>query len=279
MPQLEKIAVARLLPPSHRMRDDIRGEDWEEFKESIAELGLIHPITVRVVGQGYEIVCGDRRSLAHIELGLDEIMANVYLAEEPVDLEKIMAHENGQRKELDPIEEGRFYARQVEQYRISASEVARRNRKPISRVSRLIDIVAGDPAISEALRVGRISQAQAEQLNLVSDAIGREQMLHYATANGLSADFIRRWREQRESAGLDKGTIDVAEAIHNYKAPDTRHQTRCEIHNAWVQFSDAPPRTICYDCWQLIPQAMMALQKELQADADVPGVDGEAVSS
>lgn len=264
MSQVREIEVQLIEPPDEPMRDTSITEGLDELIESISAYGLLQPIGVRDLGGRYRLIWGFRRTLAHREMGKETIMAVVFGSDEEADEEQFMAHENFHRTELDPVEEARFYARLQRIHSISVAEVARRCRRPYARVCRLLEILHGDPDILKAVRDGTISQAQAEELNLVPDEPGRRQMLHYAAANGLSATFIRRWREQRVDAGLDVSLEGVAAALRDHKPPDYRTQARCDFHGDWTDMQKCMPRQICDDCWQLLGTAMDFYQQALQ---------------
>lgn len=288
MPELKLIPVAAIEPPDNPMRQEsTRGEDWEDFKESIAVV-LLQPIGVRDLGpepslgqwvgdegapsvsgeavHSYKLIWGMRRTLAHRELGKEVIQAVVFGVGEQADEETFMAHENFHREDLNLAEEARYYKRLADKFAISTAEVARRCRRPYSRVSRLLATLSGDPDILDALRIGRISQAQADELNQVKDAEGRRQMLHYSSENGLSAQFVRRWREQREASGMDVGMKQVEQTIKDYRAPDYRTQARCEIDSKWVGQEEAMPRIICLEHWQMLGEAFTCLEKYLKGE-------------
>jgi hypothetical protein len=120
----------------------------------------------------------------------------------------------------------------------------------------MLDLIAGDPDVAEALRRGEINRAQATEINKFTDEIGRKQALTFARSNGLSALYIRRWREERERAGLVESAEQVKAALANIPAVDISSMVRCHLHNEYVNIADQQMRPICNECWDVVLQAM-----------------------
>ena len=100
-------------------RDDARAINAETvvgLAESIANVGLINPIRVRVAGDGWEVIAGVHRLEACKSLGLVEIAADV-VADDDLHAELAMIDENLCRAELTPSDRARQTARRAEIYR------------------------------------------------------------------------------------------------------------------------------------------------------------------
>ena len=258
MSENKAVPVALLVPPEHPMRSESLYERLDELKESMAGEGLKQPIGVEATPEGYfEIIWGMRRSLAARELGWSEIKAEVYQPGE-IDKEMAKAHENFHRADLNPIEEAEYYRRLQERYTISATEVARRCRRNVNTVLRLLTLLDGDPAVAAAVRDGSLSQAQAVEINLITDDIGRTQGLHYARENGLSARFLQAWRKGRTASGVEASSAQVAAEMAATRPLDYKNMVRCQLHDDWVEMTQCFPRAICEECWGTILDALAA---------------------
>jgi ParB/RepB/Spo0J family partition protein len=96
----------------------------EELAASIKDHGLIQPITVRPIGDYYEIVAGERRFRACEILKWQEIPCFVAeLSDE--EAAAIMLTENVSRKDLDPIDEARAYRVRIDRFGWSTAECAK----------------------------------------------------------------------------------------------------------------------------------------------------------
>src|SRR5262245_27170013 len=184
MRELKEIPLDNIYPPDNPMREDTTEEGLTELCESIAAHGLSQPIGVAPIEDGfYTLIWGCRRYLAHRQLGLPNIPAFICeVGEEEADI--LMAHENFHRTQLNPIEEGKFYKRHMETHNISYDEMARRARCHPGRVREMINLLDSDADVLVALKSGRLSKAQALEINRIKDDYGRIQALTWATQQG-----------------------------------------------------------------------------------------------
>ena len=108
--ELSKIRPNRLNP-----RLDINIENLNQLADSIREVGLLEPIIVRPVDNGYEVVVGERRYRAAQQVGLEKVPAIIrsYSDHEVVELNLI---ENIQREDLSAIEKGNCCRELLEKY-------------------------------------------------------------------------------------------------------------------------------------------------------------------
>jgi ParB family chromosome partitioning protein len=105
-------------------RQTFQEEALRELAESIQTHGLAQPPTLRLVGDRYEIVAGERRVRAMRLLGWAEIPAFVREMDDET-ASAIMLAENVQRTDLDPLEEARAYASRRERFGYSVEDLAR----------------------------------------------------------------------------------------------------------------------------------------------------------
>ena len=157
----------------------------EELKSSIKDKGFLQPILVRVDGDGYEVIAGERRLRAARALGLEEVPAiikNVSLQESFV----LALVENIQREELNAIEEAQAFLRLTEEYKLSRDEVAKAVAKDPSTISNALRLLALPEYIQEAVMDEKISMGHARSLLAVGNEIRQKQLFEKILAKGLS---------------------------------------------------------------------------------------------
>ncbi|HZS57766.1 MAG TPA: ParB/RepB/Spo0J family partition protein [Gemmatimonadaceae bacterium] len=120
---LREIAVADIRPNPYQPRTEFRSEDIDELKESLAQNGLLQPITVRPAGAGFELIAGERRLRAAMALGWQQISAIVKSIDDKAALTFALV-ENLQRADLNPIEEAEGYQRLADDFHLSHGEIA-----------------------------------------------------------------------------------------------------------------------------------------------------------
>ncbi|MDP2945351.1 MAG: ParB/RepB/Spo0J family partition protein, partial [Atribacterota bacterium] len=110
-------------PNLFQPRKNFDKEKMEELKGSIEKHGIIQPIVVRKMANGYEIVAGERRLKAAKEIGLKKIPVIIKSINNEKSLE-IALVENIQREDLNPIEQANAFKRLTDEFNLTQQELA-----------------------------------------------------------------------------------------------------------------------------------------------------------
>lgn len=152
-------------------------EALTELSNSIKELGVIQPITVRKLeDNSFQLVSGERRFRASKLIGNKTIPAYIRTANDQEMLEMALV-ENIQRKNLDPIEVALSYQRLVEEIKLTQEELSTRVGKKRSTVTNYLRLLKLDPIIQTGMRDGFLSMGHGRALINV-DSI-EEQLVIY----------------------------------------------------------------------------------------------------
>ena len=155
---------ARAIRPNPAQpRKIFRQEALEELAESIRRHGILQPLSVRRVGNSYELIAGGRRLRAAQLAGLTEIPCIVMTMD---DKESGMAAlvENLQRQDLDFIEEARGISYLMERWSMSQEQAARIIGKSQSSVANKLRILRHSAKVLEALRAAQLTERHARAL-------------------------------------------------------------------------------------------------------------------
>jgi len=135
-----------------------------ELANSIKELGVIQPITVRkTANNNFQLVSGERRFRASKLIGKETIPAYVRIANDQEMLEMALV-ENIQRKNLDPIEVSLSYQRLVDEIKLTQEELSIRVGKKRSTVTNYLRLLKLDPIIQTGMRDGFLSMGHGRAL-------------------------------------------------------------------------------------------------------------------
>ncbi len=94
---LENVPISSIRPNPQQPREHFDEETLAALGESIREVGVLQPVLVRVVGEGYELIAGERRWRAARRVGLHTIPAIVRVADDAAVLQQAIV-ENVQRE-------------------------------------------------------------------------------------------------------------------------------------------------------------------------------------
>ena len=161
---LETIQVNPYQPRTYFDEDSL-----SELATSIRELGVIQPITVRKLGDTYQLVSGERRFRASKLIGNKTIPAYIRTANDQEMLEMALV-ENIQRKNLDPIEIALSYQRLIDEIQLTQENLSVRVGKKRSTVANYLRLLKLDPILQTGMRDGFISMGHGRALINVSDS-------------------------------------------------------------------------------------------------------------
>lgn len=156
---IDKINLNKFNP-----RRDFDQSSLEELSESIKKHGIIMAITVRKVGNSYELISGERRVRASRMAGLKKIPALIIKVEQDVKLIEMAIIENVQRVDLNPIELAYSYQRLIEEYHYTQEQVSDRIGKDRTTVTNLIRLLKLPEKVQEDIRIGILSMGHARAL-------------------------------------------------------------------------------------------------------------------
>ncbi|MEO0271244.1 MAG: ParB/RepB/Spo0J family partition protein [candidate division WOR-3 bacterium] len=174
--EIIKIPIINIKESKFQMRRKITPETLKDLVESIKEKGIIEPVIVRPINEGYEIIAGHRRFLAAKEAGLMEIPC---IVKEVSDTEaaEISIIENIQRENLNPIEEAIAIKRLIDDFNLTHEEVAKKIGKSRVYVTNLLRLLKLPSVIKENIEKGELSEGHARVLLSLKD---EEEMIKLA---------------------------------------------------------------------------------------------------
>ena len=199
VPQM--IAVDQIRPSSQQVRARFDAEPLSELAESIRLHGVLQPLLVRKLADGYELIAGERRWRAARLAGLTSVPAVVRGGAGNDEQLVLGLIENLQRTDLDPVEEARGLRRLIEEFGLTHEEVAQRLGKHRVSVTQSMRLLAGSAAVQSAVASGVISAGHARALIALAGPDAQEQGLKVVIARHLSVrqteNWVRTYRPQR----------------------------------------------------------------------------------
>src|SRR5690349_12602873 len=220
VPQM--IAVDQIRPSRQQVRTRFDAEPLGELAESIRLHGVLQPLLVRPLADGYELIAGERRWRAARLAGLQAVPA-VVRSDAGNDGQLVLGlFENLQRTDLDPVEEARGLRRLIEEFGLTHEEVAQRLGKHRVSVTQSLRLLAGCPAVQSAVASGVISAGHARALIALEGQQAQEHGLKVVIAKHLSVrqaeNWVRTYRPRRRkhtdsSAELRAIAADVESSL------------------------------------------------------------------
>lgn len=167
--ELLTLPISKVEPRAEQPREYFDEKALQELADSIAQYGLIQPITVRKLDTGYyQIIAGERRWRASRLAGLSEVPVRVIEADDRRTAELALV-ENLQREDLNPIEEAKGYKTLIDEYGLTQDEAAKsvgRSRPAVTNAMRLLSLSS---PVLEMVEKGELSAGHARALIPISD--------------------------------------------------------------------------------------------------------------
>lgn len=157
------VRIALVEPKVGQPRKNFDAEELQNLALSIAQYGIIQPITVRKVGDMYRIIAGERRWRAARMAGLSEIPVVIMDADEQKSAEMALV-ENIQRENLNPIEEAEAIEALMDEFGLTQDEASKRIGRSRSSVANLLRLLDLPDSVREYVSSGTLSAGHAKAI-------------------------------------------------------------------------------------------------------------------
>lgn len=185
-----EIPTSAVSPNPHQPRVHFDEEGLVELAASIAAMGVLQPILVRLVAKGnYELIAGERRWRAAKRAGLTTIPAVVRVSDEEGSMEQALV-ENLHREDLTPMEEAAAYQQLIEDFDLTHDVLSKRIGKSRSAITNTIRLLGLPPAVQRLLADGQLSAGHARALLSTPDRTRQEELARTAVAEGWSVRMV-----------------------------------------------------------------------------------------
>ena len=182
----QELPIHRVEPNPNQPRQDFDEEELQNLADSIAEHGVVQPLTVRELGSGYyQIIAGERRWRAARLAGLSQIPAVIIEADDKKTMELALI-ENLQRQDLNPVEEAMGYQALMTDYGMTQEETAKRVGKSRPAVANALRLMNLCPQVLDMVRSGKLSAGHARAVLTVKDEKLQQQAAQKIAALDLS---------------------------------------------------------------------------------------------
>jgi len=196
-PAPSEIPLSRIRPNPYQPRHASDQAEIESLAASIKEHGVLQPVLVTELLDGYQLVAGERRFRAAQLAGLERIPAVVRQMSDRERLELALV-ENLQRSDLNAIEEARAYRQLMNDFGLTQEQVAARVGRARATVANTVRLLDLDPGVQDAVAGGQVSEGHARALGGLPGP-AQAQLLGAVIARGLSVrqteELARRLRD------------------------------------------------------------------------------------
>lgn len=241
--EITELAVDLISPNPEQPRTDIDDDGVAELADSIKKVGLLQPIIVRPLGEGYQIIAGERRWRACRHAGIERVPVRVMSTNEVESLELALI-ENLQREDLNAIEEARGYRKLLAEHQMTQAELAdkvSKSRSTITNALRLLDL---PDEVQDLVYSGALSAGHARAVLSVPDEAARLRLASKIAQDGLSvreAENLARLiaagqGERTPRPATPKGFKVAARVLRRYLGTNVRVRAGKDRNKVEIEF-------------------------------------------
>jgi ParB family chromosome partitioning protein len=182
---LVHLGIDQIRPAEAQPRKHFDESKLKELAQSIKANGLIQPLVVRRIGDGFQLIAGERRWRAAQLAGIHKVPCVIKDASDDSVLELSLI-ENLQREDLNPIEEAAAYKSLLETLGMTQDQVAQRIGKDRSTVANSLRLLRLPPEVQTLVQQEKISMGHARALLALASAEQQVRLANEIVSRALS---------------------------------------------------------------------------------------------
>lgn len=202
-------------PNPAQPRKIFREEALADLADSIRQHGILQPLSVRRVGNSYELIAGERRLRAAQKAGLTEIPCIVMNMD---DRESSLAAmvENLQRQDLDFVEEARGIQGLMEQWDMSQDRAAKLLGKSQSAIANKLRLLRHSPEVLRALQETNLTERHARALLKLGSEEEKLQAIAVISRCGMNVARTEKYiQELLSQKQKPEGRVNLGSFLNN----------------------------------------------------------------
>jgi ParB family chromosome partitioning protein len=201
---INEIELSKITPNPDQPRSAFNEEELEGLAMSIKAVGVVQPITLREIGsESYQIISGERRFRAALNVGLTTIPAYIKKASDE-NMREMSLIENLQREDLNPIEIALAFQALIELHELTQEKLSERIGKKRATIANFLRLLKLPAEIQMGLKDKKIEMGHAKLLLSLEDASTQlmvyEQIVEYGFSVRKTEEIIRALNEEEPIA-------------------------------------------------------------------------------
>ena len=200
-----QIPVSEIKTNKYQPRLEFNAEKLNELISSIREKGVVQPILVRKISDGYELIAGERRLRAVRTIGMEKIPAILkHVAD--IDMLELALIENIQREELNPIEEASAFQKFITDFSFTQEKIAKVLGKERSTIANTIRLLGLPKKIQDFIAKNTITMGHAKAILSLPAEMDQLRVCNLIVKKGLS---VRETESLVSRRSLGESKIEI----------------------------------------------------------------------
>ena len=239
------LKITQLEPNKDQPRKTFDKEKLQELSDSIRLHGVLQPILVKAVEDGFfMIVAGERRYRAARMAGLSEVPVMICDHDEKA-IAEISLIENLQREDLNPVEEATGYRQLLEQYKMTQEQISERVGKSRSAIANAMRILGLAAPVLKLVREQEISAGHGRALLAIEDASMQEEIAYQIIEKDLSvrqvenlAAQMKKEKKLQAVSAINIAAIDLSKRLSEVLGTKAKVSSGAKKGKIEIEFYD-----------------------------------------
>lgn len=197
---LDKISMNPSQP-----RGEFDPQALEELSRSIREQGVLQPVVVRAMSDGFQLIIGERRVRAAKMAGEKRIPAIVLEVSEEREMLELALVENLQREDLNPIDEARAYQKLIGECGLTQKEVSQKVGKDRTSVANALRLLKLPDKVQSQVMQGTLSAGHARALLALDSSRAQVALAQRIAEGSMTVRAVERLVQKEKRRGLRIG--------------------------------------------------------------------------
>jgi ParB family chromosome partitioning protein len=205
---VSKLATAKIQFNPYQPRKRFDEDELKALTDSVRVHGILQPLVVRQVGDGFQLIAGERRLRAAQESGLTEVPVHVVNFNDQQVFEAALV-ENIQRADLNPIEKAQGFKEYLDKFGLTQDQFASRLGLDRSSISNLVGLLNLPAEVQEAVRVGQLTLGHAKVLKGVAETERQIQLTRETILKNYSVHALELLVKQQRIEAVNAAANEV----------------------------------------------------------------------
>lgn len=207
----------------YQPRKQFDDEDLKQLRDSIKTHGVLQPLVVRRVNDGFQLIAGERRLRAAQQAGLADVPVHIVEFNDQQVYEAALV-ENIQRADLNPIEKAQGFKDYLERFKMTQDQLGTKLGLDRTTISNLLGLLALPEEVQTAVRNGQITLGHAKVLKGVNGADKQIALCKLILLQGLSVHALEQLvKHQKQAQAEEPAAVAKKPAVEK-----TAHVTSLE---------------------------------------------------
>lgn len=251
----EEIVLDAVLLPESPLRVLTSKKKLAELAASVKEKGILVPILVQELAEGFKVIAGQRRVLAAKQAGLLRVPAMI-VQESPEWQAWATFAENSLREEVNAFDEGRYITLLMATMKKSQHEIAVLLGMSDAWVSERLRIVEWPSDVREGLIQGRLVFSVGKELSRIADNGTRTMYMRQALTSGCSPAQALQWRQEWEREKAARKSVAARGLLERTGTSEPGAETHCGVCERVAPEGELRVLVLCRQCVSAIEEGL-----------------------